>query len=226
MFKKKSNLILKNYDNFKNKKIKKRHPLAPNIPTNILICGSTGSGKTNLLLNLIYDLLYFDSLYVCAKDLNEEKYQELLQVCEAANKVSPFCFKFYNNSDEMVDINAIDETKQNLIIFDDFICDKKALNIIGEYFIRGRKKNCTSIFLSQSYFATPKIIRLNISHYYFFKSFDDREISEIFKTHSCNMTKESFVKMFKEATNEPYSFLNINKDNQSVTKNLSHFINI
>lgn len=42
-------------------------------PFRLLITGSSGCGKTNLLLNLDYDYLNFDRLYVCAKDIFEPK---------------------------------------------------------------------------------------------------------------------------------------------------------
>jgi len=36
-----------------------KHFQAPQWPFQILICGNSGCGKTNLLLNLIYDYLLF-----------------------------------------------------------------------------------------------------------------------------------------------------------------------
>lgn len=42
----------------------------------------TGCGKTSFLLNLIYDLLPWSKLYVCAKDLEEEKYVGLKSACQ------------------------------------------------------------------------------------------------------------------------------------------------
>ena len=52
---------------------------------------------------------------------------------------------------------------QRVIIFDDFVCEKNQKPLIG-YFIQGRHKNCSVIYLSQSYYATPKPIRLNCPH--------------------------------------------------------------
>ena len=55
------------------------------------------------------------------------------------------------------------ETQKD-IIFDDFICEKYQKPLI-DYFIRGRHKNCSVIYLSQSFYETPKDIRLNCSHF-------------------------------------------------------------
>ena len=52
-----------------------------------------------------------------------------------------------------------------LIVFDDMIADmlsnKKRNPLITELFIRGRKLNISLVFITQSYFAVSKNIRLN-----------------------------------------------------------------
>ena len=52
-----------------------------------------------------------------------------------------------------------------LIVFEDAIADflfNKELNpIVAKLFIRGRKLNISLAFITQSYFAVPKNIRLN-----------------------------------------------------------------
>ena len=46
----------------------------------MLICGNSGSGKTNLLYHmLIKPLLYFDEIYLYARNLEQDKYQKLMQ---------------------------------------------------------------------------------------------------------------------------------------------------
>ena len=57
-----------------------------------------------------------------------------------------------------------------LIIFDDMIADmisnKKLSPIVIKLFITGRKINISLASITQSYFAVPKKIRLNSTHYY------------------------------------------------------------
>ena len=43
---------------------------------------------------------------------------------------------------------------------------RKLNPIVTELFIRGRKLNISLVFISQSYFAQPKNIRLNSTHYF------------------------------------------------------------
>ena len=50
----------------------------PDKPYRILITGGSGSGKTNVLLNLIEDQPDIDKIYLYAKDPYEAKYQYLI----------------------------------------------------------------------------------------------------------------------------------------------------
>ena len=45
---------------------------------------------------------------------------------------------------------------KKIVIFDDFVCKKKNKNPLIDYFVNGTQKNCSVIYLSQSYYRTPK----------------------------------------------------------------------
>ena len=64
--------------------------LAPQWPFRLLICGSSGCGKTNLLLNLILKYLHFDQLYVFARDIEEPAYKRLQEIFESKAMVEEF----------------------------------------------------------------------------------------------------------------------------------------
>ena len=68
---------MNNFDDYghENKtKHNKNWPYISDHPHRILIIGGSGSGKTNLLLNLIENQPDFDKIYLYAKDPYEEKY--------------------------------------------------------------------------------------------------------------------------------------------------------
>ena len=77
-----------------------------------------------------------------------------------------------------------DKKRKILIVFDDMIADmlsnKKLHPIVNELFIRGRKLN---IFITQSYFAVPKNIRLNLTKYFVMKIPNKRELQHIGFNH-------------------------------------------
>ena len=66
-----------NYDvDNKNKKFKQLYSFMPNQIFRLLIAGSSGIGKTNLLYHLIIaPLLYYDEIHLFAKNLEQDKYQ-------------------------------------------------------------------------------------------------------------------------------------------------------
>ena len=70
--------------NENNKEHNEKWPYIPDHPYRILIIGSSGSGKTNTLLNLIKDQDYTDKIYLYVKDLSEPKYHFLIKKCEDA----------------------------------------------------------------------------------------------------------------------------------------------
>ena len=102
------------------------------------------------------------------------------------------------------------KNRKLLIVFDDLIADminNKNLNsVITELFIRGRKLNISTVFITQSYFKVPKDVRLNSTHFFIMKS-SKRELQQIALNHSSVIDFKDFMKIFKKYTAEPYSFL-------------------
>ena len=153
----------------------------------MLIIGSSGSGKTNTLLHLINNLNPIDKIYLYAKDLSEPKYEFLINKREQAGKKNlndPHAFMEYSNDmDDVLDyINNYNKNrdKRVLIVFDDMIVDimssKKFKAIIKELFIKCRKFNIFIVFITQSYFRTPKDARLNSTHYVIMKIQSRKEL--------------------------------------------------
>ena len=67
-------------------------------------------------------------------------------------------------NDTIISVNDINNSGQKTVIFDDFVTEKNQKPLI-DYFIQGRHKNCSVIYLSQSFYGRPKNIRLNCSHF-------------------------------------------------------------
>ena len=82
-----------NFDDYANKNdgvaLKTIHnknwPYIPDHPYRILVIGGSGSGKTDLLLNLIENQPDIDNIYLYAKDSNESKYQYLMNKREGVD---------------------------------------------------------------------------------------------------------------------------------------------
>ena len=99
------------------------------------------------------------------------------------------------------------------IVFDDLIADimsnKKFQAIIKELFIRCKKLNISLVFITQSYFSIPKDVRLNSTHYLILKINNKKELQNIAINHSADMDYKDFMKIYRECTRGPYSFLTI-----------------
>ena len=65
------------------------------------------------------------------------------------------------------------------------------------------------MFITLSYFSVPKDVRLNLTHYLITKINNKRELKNIAANHSADIDYNSFVKIYRECTKEPYSFLTI-----------------
>ena len=153
-----------NYDDdTKNKNFKQLYSFMPKDTFRMLICGTSGSGKTNLLLHiLIKPLIYYDDIYLYAKNFEQEKYQKLInKMNEVSREMSCDYDILTVSNDKIIPINDLGyDNHQKIVIFDDHVCEKDQRQIV-DYFIQGRHKNCSVIYLSQSFYKTPRDIKLN-----------------------------------------------------------------
>ncbi|CAH3179546.1 unnamed protein product [Porites lobata] len=151
-------------DDDPDKKYKQLFPYMPADTFRMLICGNSGSGKTNLLYHmLIKPLLYYDEIYLYARNLEQNKYQKLIQ--------------------KMRELR--------------------------------RHKNCSVIYLSQSFYKTPKDIRLNCSHYCLYEFPSSREANRI--SSELGVDKETY----KAATKKPFTFLYVDRPRKRIAKNFT-----
>ena len=74
-----------------------------------MIIGSSGSGATNVLLNLIKEQDDIDKIYLYAKDLSQTKYAFLIKKCKDAG------LKHLNDLNPFIECsNTIDDDYENI----------------------------------------------------------------------------------------------------------------
>ena len=183
-------------------------PYIPYHPYRILTVGGSGSGKTNALLNLINNQPNIDKVYLYAKDPYEKKYQYLINKREKVgldHLKDPNAFMEYLNDmqDVYKNIKGYNPGKKRKIVitFDDMIADminnKKLNPVVTELFIRGRKLNISSVFITQSSFKVLKDVRLNSTHFFIMKIPNKRELQQIALNHSSDIDFKDFIKFIK-----------------------------
>ena len=115
----------------------------------------------------------------------------------------------YNNID---DYNP-KRKRKTLIVFDDMTAEiminKKFQIIIKELFIRRRKMKISLVFIPQYYFSVPKDVRLNSMHFLIMKIHNKIELQQITINHSAEIDYKQFLKIYRNCTNKPFSFLTI-----------------
>ena len=112
----------------------------------------------------------------------------------------------YKNIDEY----NTDKERKMLIVFDmitDMINNKKLNSIVTELFIRVRELNIFLGFITKSYFKVPKDVRLNSTHFFIMKIPNKSELQQNARNHSSDISTKDFIKIYKNFTAEPYSFL-------------------
>ena len=101
------------------------------------------------------------------------------------------------------------------------LSNKKLSPMVTELFIRSRKLNISFTIITQSYFAAPRNIRLNSTHYFIMKIPYKRELQQMAFNHSSDIDFRHFMNLYKECTAKPCSFLVI--DATLVSDNPSRF---
>lgn len=186
--------------NFKNHLIK--------IPFRMLIIGASGSGKTNVAVEILRNRMNgtFENIIICCKSAEEPLYQWMRDELGEGIEI-------YEGIDNVPLLNSLEGYGQTLVIFDDLVLEKNQ-SVIEDYFIRGRKVGggISCMYLTQSYFKTPKVIRLQCNYIILKKLSSDRDLKLILSEYSLGIDKDQLFKLYSYATGVPNSFLMIDID--------------
>ena len=117
-------------------------------PFRALVVAPSGSGKSNFITNLISLFCKgkdgtYDNIYIFCKSRDEPLYRYLADKSKGLIEV-------HEDLSKLPVINDLNQCKQTLIVFDDMVTDIKKAPIIQEWFIRGRKRGASIMYLSQS----------------------------------------------------------------------------
>ncbi len=170
------------------------------LPFRLCCVSPSGSGKTNWLCNLL--ALFssgpgtFHHITVVTRNKDEPLYKWL----ESLNDR----IKVLEGLENAPLLDKMDKDLNNLVVFDDLVLTKDQTRI-ANYYIRARKLNCSVCYLSQSYFAIPKIIRQNCTFLVLLKLSGARELNLILSEGGLGIDKNELLRIYKEATAEKFS---------------------
>jgi len=175
------------------------------LPFRMLLCGPSGSGKTNILLGLIKQIGIFDKIILLAKHLDESLYVHLIDTYRKIEKKlkNPDMILAIDTIKDMPEVSDCDKRLNTLLIVDDMICEeKKQLAKIESFWIAGRKKGVSMVFITQGYFHIPKIIRQNTQYIIIKKIDTPRDLKAILTECSLGIEPKELMKLYEYALNQ------------------------
>ena len=177
------------------------------LPFRMCIVAPSGGGKTNFLVNLIGIFSSgkgtFASITIITRNKDEPLYKwisaksDQIVIKEGVSNTPP--------------LDKYDKDVSHLVVWDDLVLSKD-LSSVENYYIRARKMNVSCIFISQSFFKIPKIIRNNCSYMVLLKLSGNRELNIILSEFGLGITKEELLALYQYATQEKFSPLVIDME--------------
>ena len=194
----------------------------PRINSSVLFIGSSGSGKTTVLANLLTrkDMLgagVFDRIFLISPTAYSDDIQKYLKIdpddiCDNLNDAPALLRDIMDTQRTAIEQEGAHKAPLFCIVFDDCVADTDLLRApeFIKTFIACRHYNLTTLLCSQSFKAIPRKCRLQAHNIIFFRS-SGSEVECIVEDRSPpNMNKKRAQRLVEFATTEPYSFLHIN----------------
>jgi hypothetical protein len=123
------------------------------------VVAPSGTGKTNFLLNLIKVFSQGKGTFADITIVTRNKDEPLYNYLEGEFEQ----IKIKEGMSNTPKLDDMDKEQNHLVVWDDLVLSKNLSNV-EEYYMRARKKSCSVVFLSQSYYDIPKFIRKNSSY--------------------------------------------------------------
>ena len=196
----------------------------PKHPYRLLISGASGSGKSNLLLDLLCCSKkyknYYDYIFVLSPTAGhlDDSYKALKKSCKKTklfiiNELNPDQIqKIMDTQEEIIKEKGLKKTPRILLIYDDIINDKKFMNSkeFIKSFVASRHYNMSVIVLTQRYHSVPRVCRLQANNVLYFLGSASENARLVDEFTPPRYSKKEFDEMVTFATREPYSFLYVN----------------
>ncbi len=167
------------------------------LPFRMLVCTSSGGGKTNFVTNLLYHMSHTFTRIVIVTKADEALYDMI------KDRLDSVKIHIYD-VDGVPDIDSTDKTNK-LLIYDDLVLEKD--KAIGASFIRGRKLGWSSIYITQSYFGTGKLIRQNVNYVALGRGINKRDLRMILSEYSMRLSEDELLDLYNRATEKPMHFM-------------------
>jgi len=179
-----------------------------------IICTASGGGKTNLLMNILYQMSdTYWKIIIITKE--EEPLYDMLK-----ERLKDRVDIYYDG--ELPTLPPLTPRESGIVIFDDMVLSQTKK--IGEVFIRCRKQEYAAIFISQSYFGINKIIRQNCNYIWLGRGILDRDLKLILSEYSIKIGKDKMIYLYNKITEKPMHFMLIDLDERTIREDINEII--
>ena len=110
---------------------------------------------------------------------------------------------------------------QILIVVDDFADEpsfSRQSKLLHSLFTRGRHSQISTLVSTQKYNSISPLIRVNATELYVFRLRSIQDLSTVIDENSALLDKATLMKVYRMATEEPYSFLFVNLQEKELDK--------
>jgi len=219
-----------------------KYPHVGKLPIRSIVLGPCGCGKSILIQNMILDLYkgLFQRVYIFSPsiDVDFQTWAPVKKHIEEDLKIKhtdeePIYFSEYdpealehiiNTQRKVVEYQKKEDYKrlfQILIIVDDFADDpsfSRQSKLLHSLFTRGRHSCISTIVATQKFTALHPIIRVNASELYVYRLRNYQDLQCFIDEVSALVDKPTLMEMYKQATNEPFSFLYVKLTEKELNK--------
>ena len=205
-------LLQSHNPNFKDHKL--------NLPFRMLIIGGSGAGKTQTLMNLIRIMNgTFNNIHIITKNRDEPLYNYLESKVDTGLSIT-------EGIDSAPNLDDFDKKEQSLIVMDDLVLEKNQKQL-EQYFIRARKLNCSLVYLSQSYFAVPKMIRMNLNYLIIKRLNTLQDLFRMMREYSLGVSKDVLVDLYQHSIQDnKQDFLLVDLDSEPKDRFRFNFLDV
>ena len=167
-------LYIRDVDEY-TKDLRQGNKFAPAWPFRMVVSGSSDSGKTTMIMNLLMGnkkikedgerYILCNDVVLIGKFLHEPKWGIVRDFYnKLADEGEDVSFRALSPS-EIPDVEEFDPNRATVVVFEDLMnMPKKIQERIADYFSSGRHSNVSPIYVSQRFFLIPKTIRENLTY--------------------------------------------------------------
>lgn len=197
-------------------------------PFNLLICAKPKQGKSNLIVNLLYNPAFnykkrFDNIiYISPSVIGDKTLENNIVIDEDIIKMYDKLEPLAPIIDTITQEQHENKEESLLLILDDLVGNLRC-GTIGKISAKYRHYNMSLIVVSQNYKSFSVLTRNSASQFILFKTHNQKEIDKINEEIGASFGAD-FENIYDYATKEKHDFLCVDVERQQLTKNFNELL--